>query len=118
MTRKFARRFVMDNARDNPRPASPCGRRIGRPLLAVFRQRFPRRITMRNGLLTTLSAVVIAAATAQVATAGDRHHVRKPARPTATATEQFRNANGAWTAQQAQPDVYRYSGGWSAPAGH
>lgn len=73
---------------------------------------------MRNGLLTTLGAIVIAVATAQVATASERHHVRKSARTPATATEQFRNANGAWTAPQAQPDMYRYSGGWSAPAGH
>jgi hypothetical protein len=73
---------------------------------------------MRNGLLTTLGAIVIAVATAQVAAAGERHHVRKPAPMTATATEQFRNANGAWTAQQPQLDGYRYSGGYSAPAGH
>jgi hypothetical protein len=73
---------------------------------------------MRNGLMTTLGAIVIAVASAQVATAGDRQHVRKSARPTAAATDQFRNANGSWAAPQTQPYVYRYSGGWSAPAGH
>ncbi len=73
---------------------------------------------MRNILLTTIGAIAIAVATAQVATAAERQQVRKPARPTAAATEQFRNANGAWVAPQTQPDPYNYSGGWSAPAGH
>ena len=72
---------------------------------------------MRNSLFTALGAIAIAAATIQFAAAGERQHIRKPARaPTAT-TEQLRNANAAWIAQQTQPDI-RYSGGWSAPAGH
>ena len=73
---------------------------------------------MRNNLLALLGAIAIAAATTQFAAAAERQHVRKPARaPTAT-TEQLRNANAAWTVQPTQPDIYRYSGGWSAPAGH
>ena len=72
---------------------------------------------MRNSLLATLSAIAISAATTQFAAAGERQHVRKPVPATATTT-QFRNANASWTAQQAQPDWYRYSGGYSAPAGH
>jgi len=75
---------------------------------------------MRNKLLAAFSAIAIAAVTAQTASAGERHHTRKAARPSATTTEQFRNSNAAWTAPapQAYPDVYPYSGGWSAPAGH
>lgn len=73
---------------------------------------------MRNKLLATLSVIAIAAVTVQVASASERQKTRKPARPSATATEQFRNSNAAWTAPQAYPGVYPYSGGWSAPAGH
>jgi len=75
---------------------------------------------MRNKLLATLSAIAIAAVTVQAASAAERHKVRKPAQPSATATEQFRNSNAAWTAPAplAYPGVYPYSGGWSAPAGH
>jgi hypothetical protein len=70
-----------------------------------------------RSLVTLLSAVAIAASTAQFATAGE-HHARKPARAAKTTSEQFRNANAAWAAPTAAPDVYRYSGGFSAPAGH
>ncbi len=73
---------------------------------------------MRNKLLVTLGAIAIAAVTVQAASAGERQKVRKPAQPSATATEQFRNSNAAWTAPQTYPGVYPYSGGWSAPAGH
>jgi hypothetical protein len=72
---------------------------------------------MRSNLLATLSAIAIAVATTQFAAAAERHH-RKPARAPAATTEQLRNANAAWTVPLAQPDIYRYSGGWSAPAGH
>ena len=72
---------------------------------------------MRSSLLATLSAIAIAAATTQFAAAAERHH-RKPARAPAATTEQLRNANAAWTVPSAQPEIYRYSGGWSAPAGH
>jgi hypothetical protein len=75
---------------------------------------------MRNKLLATLSAIAIAAVTVQAASAAERQKIRKPAQSSATATEQFRNSNAAWTApaSQAYPGVYPYSGGWSAPAGH
>ena len=70
---------------------------------------------MRSSLLVTLSTIAIAVATTQFAAAAERHN-RKPARAPAATTEQLRNANAAWTVPSA--DVYRYSGGWSAPAGH
>jgi hypothetical protein len=73
---------------------------------------------MQSKLLAALAGISIALATAQFAAAGERQHSRKPARPSATATEQFRNSNASWTAPQAYPGVYPYSGGWSAPAGH
>ena len=72
---------------------------------------------MRSSLLATLGAIAIAVATTQFAAAAERHH-RKPAQAPAATTEQLRNANAAWTVPSAQPDVYRYSGGWSASAGH
>ena len=73
---------------------------------------------MRTTLLSTLGAIAIAVATTQIAAAGERQNVRKPARPSATTTEQFRNANATWTAPSVQADTSRYSYGWSAPAGH
>ena len=75
---------------------------------------------MRNKLLATISAIAIAAITVQAASAGERQKTRKLVQPSATATEQFRNSNAAWTspAPLAYPGVYPYSGGWSAPAGH
>jgi|SoimicmetaTmtHMA_FD_contig_51_832457_length_401_multi_1_in_0_out_0_1 hypothetical protein len=72
---------------------------------------------MRNDFLTLLGAVAIAAATVQFAMAGERQKIRKPAHASKTTTEQFRNSNAAWTAPLVVPDAYRYSGGWSAPAG-
>lgn len=75
---------------------------------------------MRNKLLATISAIAIAAVTVQAAAAGERQKTRKPIQPGATATEQFRNSNAAWTAAAplAYPGGYPYSGGFSAPAGH
>jgi hypothetical protein len=95
-------RYVGNGARKRP-----CSRR----------QRPSRRTTMRNNLLALLGAVAIAAAAAQIAVAGERQHVRKPVRAPSATTEQLRNANAAWAVQPRQPDIYRYSGGWSAPAG-
>jgi hypothetical protein len=73
---------------------------------------------MQSKLLAILAGTAIAMATTQFAAAGERQHTRKHARPSATATEQFRNSNAAWTTPQASPGVYSYSGGFSAPAGH
>ncbi len=71
-----------------------------------------------RSLVTLLSAVAIAAATTHFVAAGERQHVRKPSQAATTTSKQFRNANAAWAAPTATPDVYRYSGGFSAPAGH
>lgn len=71
---------------------------------------------MQSKLLATLTGLAIAIATSQFAAAGERQHIRKPARP--SSTEQFRNANAALSVPQGQSGVYPYSGGWSAPAGH
>jgi hypothetical protein len=72
---------------------------------------------MRTTLLSALGVIAIAVATTQFAAASERQHVRKQVRPSTATMEQFRNSNAAWTAPYVQPDV-RYSGGWSAPAGH
>jgi hypothetical protein len=70
---------------------------------------------MQKTFLTVLGATLIAATTVQMAAASE-HHARKAR---ATASEQFRNSNAydapAYVA--AQPDLSRYSGGISAPAG-
>jgi hypothetical protein len=65
---------------------------------------------MRRTVLTLVSAALIAAASVQVAAAGERNHVRRA--PQAM-SQQVRNANAA-----VLPDSpILYSGGWSAPAG-
>lgn len=73
---------------------------------------------MKKTILTILGSALIAAATVQFARAGERQHFRKADRLTAPASEQFRNSNAAWPSEQVQPGWYRYSGGYSAPAGH
>ena len=65
---------------------------------------------MRKIILTAIGAALIAASTAQAASASDRHHVRK--------VEHFRNANNAVVVVPPAPSYPEiYSGGWSAPAG-
>jgi hypothetical protein len=71
---------------------------------------------MRKAILAILGTALIAGATVQFA-AAERHHTKKAPRVPAPATDQFRNSNASWPAQQAQPDWSRYSGGYSAPAG-
>ena len=72
---------------------------------------------MRKTMLTILGSALLVAASVQFATAAQRHH-GKADRAVAT-QQQSRNADAyaAWPAP-AQSDVYRYSGGYSAPAGH
>ena len=70
---------------------------------------------MRKTLLTTVAALVIAASTAQIATAAETHHARKAH---AATSQQFRNANNAVAAPATSSELGVYSGGWSAPAGH
>ena len=73
---------------------------------------------MKKTILTLLGSALIAAATVQFAAAAERHHTRKVDRVAMPASDQFRNSNAAWPSQQVQPDWSRYSGGYSAPAGH
>jgi hypothetical protein len=71
---------------------------------------------MRKTILTLVGAAVLATATVQIADAAQKQ--RKVQRtPTPVVSEQFRNSNAAWPQQSVQPD-WRYSGGFSAPAGH
>lgn len=71
---------------------------------------------MRKTILAILGVSVFAVATAQAATASDRHHPRVTGR---VASEQFRqsNANAALAYIAAQPDYSHYNAGMSAPAG-
>ena len=69
---------------------------------------------MRKTVLTTLGALLIAASTAQIATAAETHHARKAQ---ATTSQHFRNANNAVAAPTTSSELGVYSGGWSAPAG-
>ena len=71
---------------------------------------------MRKTILTILGSALIIATSAQLAAAAQRHH-GKVDRAVST-QQQSRNADAyaAWPAP-AQPDWYRYSGGYSAPAG-
>lgn len=65
---------------------------------------------MRNIILSTVVAALIAASASQAVAAKARHHVRKET----AASEQVRNAHDA-IAQPPEPS-WPYSG-WSAPAG-
>jgi hypothetical protein len=75
---------------------------------------------MRKTILTILGSALLAASTAQIAFAAERHRGYKADRAPATVSEQARDANAyAWPASPAQPDWSRYKGGAvSAPAGH
>jgi hypothetical protein len=72
---------------------------------------------MRKTMLTILGSALIVTTSVQFAAAAQRHH-GKADRAVAT-QQQTRNADAyaAWPAP-AQSDAYRYSGGYSAPAGH
>ena len=73
---------------------------------------------MRKTLLTAIGALLIAASTAQIATAAETHHARK-AQVTShvTTSQQFRNANNSVARPATSSELGVYSGGWSAPAG-
>ncbi len=71
---------------------------------------------MRKTILTILGSALIVATSLQFAAAAQRHH----GKATVTSQQQARNADAyaAWPTPAAQPDwSYRYSGGYSAPAG-
>ncbi|MGY8633983.1 hypothetical protein RAD15_16030 [Bradyrhizobium sp. 14AA] len=65
---------------------------------------------MRQIILGTVAAALIAASASQAVAAPSRHHVRKQT----AVSEQFRNARNA-APQSPQPSWQ--SSGWSAPAG-
>jgi hypothetical protein len=71
---------------------------------------------MRNIVLITVGAALIAMSGAQAAASG-RHHIRKDS---AAVSEQVRNANNsiAWPTQAPSEPASIYSGGWSDMAGH
>ena len=69
---------------------------------------------MRKAILTILSVGLICASTVQIATATERHHVRKAER--APITQQVRNANAAIPFNP-QPGWYSgYGNGHALPA--
>jgi hypothetical protein len=70
---------------------------------------------MRKTILTIFSALLMIAATVQIAAAAEHHRTHR-----APVSAQFRNSN-AYAAPAyvtPQPDLSHYSGGVSAPAGH
>ena len=72
---------------------------------------------MRKTILTIFGIALIAGATVQFAAAAERHHTKKAAPVPAPASDQFRNSNASWPAQQEQYYWSCYSRGYSAPAG-
>jgi hypothetical protein len=96
----------------------------GRGLIASQQRTTKGNTTMRKIVLTVFGAALIAASTAQVATAAERHHVRKFERVPTRMNQQFRNANDAiarpaWSRGSAAA-ISDYSEGHviSAPAGY
>ena len=71
---------------------------------------------MRKTILTLLGLALLVTATVQFAAAARNHRGHTVHRAPVT-TGQFRDSNAA-SPQQVQPDWSRYSGGYSAPAGH
>lgn len=72
---------------------------------------------MRKTILTIAGSALIFATSVQFAAAAQPHHGKTNR---AVSQQQSRNADAyaAWPAQAVQPDwSYRYSGGYSAPAG-
>jgi hypothetical protein len=66
---------------------------------------------MRTTILTLLGVALIAAATFQVASARERHDVRKAERAPASSSQSVRSSNAnLWPAQWGEPDHHRYPG--------
>jgi hypothetical protein len=117
LTKKFARRFVMVGIAPNVSAIPMCGGDNGDGRsVDLAEERTKGRITMRKTILSLVGAALLATVTFQFAVAAERHQAKAKA-TTAPAAQQFRNSNAAWPAQPTQPDVSRYSGGYSAPAG-
>lgn len=73
---------------------------------------------MRKTILTLLSTSLIAAATAQMASAAQHHNTRSAAPTSVSERSRNSNAYAAPTGIAAEPEWSRYTGGISAPAGH
>jgi hypothetical protein len=71
---------------------------------------------MRKTILTLLGSALLVTATVQLADAAQK--ARKVHRAPAATTEQLRNSNAEWPRPAADSYWSRYSGGYSAPAGH
>jgi hypothetical protein len=70
---------------------------------------------MKKTILTIAGSALIAFSTVQFADAAEHHHGRVHHR----AYTEFRDSNAfVAPAYEAVPEAYRYSGGYSAPAGH
>ena len=72
---------------------------------------------MRKTILMILGSALLVTATAQFAAAAE-HKSRKVDHAPVATSGQFRNSNAAWPLLTGQSDWSRYSGGYSAPAGH
>ena len=74
---------------------------------------------MRKTFLTLISSALIVSASVQFADATQRHR-GKTDRAVVSQQQLDRNADAyaAWPAPAARSDWSRYSGGYSAPAGH
>jgi hypothetical protein len=118
LNKEIARRFVMARLSINRRP-SPLSL-LSTAQDAKLRSADQGRTKMRKTVSTIAVAALIAASTAQFASAAsgrpDKTHQRHPA-------TQFRNSNAyvapAYVAVQPEwsGSNYNYSGGYSAPAG-
>ena len=89
-----------------------------RGAIASYAKSAKGRTIMRKTFLTVLGSALIVATSVQFAAAAERHHGKTDR--TVTSQQQSRNADAyaAWPAPAVQPDwAYRYSGGYSAPAG-
>jgi len=72
---------------------------------------------MRKTILTMLGSALIVAASVQFAAAAQRHHGKTYRAVVSQQQTRNTDAYAAWPAPAVQPDWYRYSGGYSAPAG-
>jgi opacity protein-like surface antigen len=73
---------------------------------------------MRKTILTAVGSALLVAASVQFAAAAERHHVRTDRAVSQQQLDRNANSYAAWPAPAAQSDWgYRYSGGYSAPAG-
>jgi hypothetical protein len=120
MTKKFARRFVMSaTVIIHIGHRYLCVSADTRGAIASQAKSAKGRTIMRKTFLTVLGSALIVATSAQFAAAAERHH-GKADRGVTSQQQLGRNADAyaAWPAQAVQPDwAYRYSGGYSAPAG-